>query len=451
MEKQMRLDKYLGEMQIGTRSQIKEAIKNNRVTVNGIVERESGRKVFPSSDIICYDGKEVNYVAVEYYMLHKPAGVITATEDKREKTVLDLMESKRKDLFPVGRLDKDTEGLLLITNDGDLAHRLLSPKRHVAKVYEARVAGKIGEEVVQKFAAGLILGDGTALKPAELDIVSYCDETEESLVRITIVEGKFHQIKRMFLAVGSEVRYLKRLSMGSLKLDENLALGEYRALTGEEISRLQGQALLFDLDGTLIDSMWIWPAIDEEYLGHYGYTVPEDLQTTIEGMSFTETAYYFKERFQIPDSIEQMKQEWNAMAFEFYAHRAALKPGALDLLITAKKNHFKLGIATSNSRELAEAALKNLGIYDYFDVILTSCDVCAGKPAPDVYLEAAKRVCVVPENCYVFEDVPLGIQAGINAGMTTVAVYDSWTDSVWEEKKAMADFAIRDFMEWSIR
>lgn len=209
----------------------------------------------------------------------------------------------------------------------------------------------------------------------------------------------------------------------------------------------QYRALLFDLDGTLIDSMWIWPAIDRDYLGRFGYQVPEDLQPAIEGMGFTETARYFQQRFHIMDPLEDMMAEWNRMAFDFYSGQVKLKPGARELLCVAKEEGCKLGIATSNSRELAEAALAHLGILDCFDVVLTSCDVHAGKPAPDVYLEAARRVEVSPENCVVFEDVPMGILAGKNAGMMTVAVYDESTASVWEEKQRLADRAIFDFRE----
>ena len=169
-------------------------------------------------------------------MLHKPAGVISATTDAKDKTVIDLIESKkRKDLFPVGRLDKDTEGLLLITNDGELAHRLLSPKKHVDKVYFAKVKGVVTEEDQRIFAEGVSLGKGEMAKPSRLEIL-VSDEISE--IRLTIQEGKFHQVKRMFLSVGKEVIYLKRLSMGTLQLDENLALGEYRPLTEEELKQL---------------------------------------------------------------------------------------------------------------------------------------------------------------------------------------------------------------------
>ena len=169
-------------------------------------------------------------------MLHKPAVVISATKDDRDKTVLDLItDKKRNDLFPVGRLDKDTEGLLLITNDGELAHRLLSPKKHVDKVYYAKVQGKVDESDVKAFADGVDIGDDTLAKSADLRILK---SEEESEIELTITEGRFHQVKRMFHAVGKEVIYLKRLSMGSLALDKTLTKGEYRSLTEEEIKKL---------------------------------------------------------------------------------------------------------------------------------------------------------------------------------------------------------------------
>lgn len=230
--KAMRLDKYLAEMGKGTRSQLKQDLKRGLVTVNGQVEKSADRKVDPAVDRVTYAGEDVSYVAYEYYMLHKPAGCVSATEDRREQTVLDLItERSRDDLFPVGRLDKDTEGLLLITNDGDLAHRLLHPKKHVDKTYLARIRGKATQEMVDAFAQGLDIGDDKPTLPALLEIVSVGEESE---VKITIREGRFHQVKRMAEAVGSQVLYLKRLTMGPLQLDETLALGEYRPLTEEE-------------------------------------------------------------------------------------------------------------------------------------------------------------------------------------------------------------------------
>ena len=230
--KPMRLDKYLAEMGRGTRSQIKQDLKRGLVTVNGQVEKSADRKVDPVMDQVTYAGEAVSYVAYEYYMLHKPAGCISATEDRREQTVLDLItDCSRDDLFPVGRLDKDTEGLLLITNDGDLAHRLLHPKKHVDKTYLTRLRGEATEEMVRMFADGLDIGDDKPTLPAVMEILSVGEISE---VKITIREGRFHQIKRMVEAVGSEVLYLKRLTMGSLVLDETLEPGQYRPLTQAE-------------------------------------------------------------------------------------------------------------------------------------------------------------------------------------------------------------------------
>lgn len=233
---QLRLDKYLADMGIGTRSQIKEAAKKGRIQVNGQTEKKTDRKITPGDDQVIMDGQVIGYVHTEYYMLNKPQGVVSATEDRKYQTVVDLIaDRQRKDLFPVGRLDIDTEGLLLITNDGELAHRLLSPKKHVDKVYYAKVQGKVDESDVKAFADGVDIGDDTPAKSADLRILK---SGEESEIELTITEGRFHQVKRMFHAVGKEVIYLKRLSMGSLVLDKTLTKGEYRSLTEEEIKKL---------------------------------------------------------------------------------------------------------------------------------------------------------------------------------------------------------------------
>ena len=232
----IRLDKYLADMGMGTRSELKKMIRSGRVQIDGIPAKKPEEKVDIESQSVTLDGKPVVYQTMEYYMLHKPAGVVSATKDKKEKTVLDLIDGqKRKDLFPVGRLDKDTEGLLLITNDGDLAHRLLAPGKHVDKVYFARIDGKVTEDDAKCFAEGVDIGDEDLTLPAKLEILVSADESE---ILLTIQEGRFHQVKRMFEAVGKKVTYLKRISMGSLVLDENLKKGEYRPLTKEELEKL---------------------------------------------------------------------------------------------------------------------------------------------------------------------------------------------------------------------
>lgn len=235
----MRLDKYLAEMGVGTRQEVKKQIRQGKAAVNGTVVKAADAKIDETSDEVTICGRNISYVSYEYYMLNKPAGVVSATEDRRDTTVIDLIkEKKRKDLFPVGRLDKDTEGLLLITNDGDLAHRLLTPKKHVDKVYYAKIDGMVTEEDVKRFAEGINIGaeEEEMTRPAKLDIMKSAEESE---IRLTIHEGKFHQVKRMFLAVGKEVTYLKRERMGTLCLDENLKPGEYRLLTEEEIENVR--------------------------------------------------------------------------------------------------------------------------------------------------------------------------------------------------------------------
>lgn len=235
----MRLDKYLAEMGVGTRQEVKKQIRQGKVTVNGTVVKAADTKIDETCDEVTIGDRNISYVSYEYYMLNKPGGVVSATEDRRDTTVIDLIkDKKRKDLFPVGRLDKDTEGLLLITNDGDLAHRLLAPKKHVDKVYYAKIDGMVTEEDVKRFAKGIDIGaeEEEMTRPAKLDIMKSAEESE---IRLTIHEGKFHQVKRMFLAVGKEVTYLKRERMGTLCLDENLKPGEYRLLTEEEIENVR--------------------------------------------------------------------------------------------------------------------------------------------------------------------------------------------------------------------
>ena len=237
----MRLDKYLADMNAGTRSEIKKIIHGGGVTVDGSLIKDPGFHVTDRS-AVTYKGKSIGYENLVYYMLHKPAGIISASEDKKQKTVIDLLGKEcRRDLFPAGRLDKDTEGLLLITNDGDLAHQLLSPRHHVDKEYFARIKGRITEEDIKAFAEGLQINEDLICMPAGLELLDVHEEAGiiESQVLVTIQEGKFHQIKKMFLALGKEVTYLKRLSMGSLRLDPDLAPGDYRRLKDKEIEGLR--------------------------------------------------------------------------------------------------------------------------------------------------------------------------------------------------------------------
>ena len=232
----IRLDKFLADMGIGTRTEVKKMIRQGKVKIGDTVVKSPEQKIDTATQKVFCEGQEVGYEEYEYYMLNKPAGYVSATTDAKDKTVLDLItDKKRKDLFPVGRLDKDTEGLLLITNDGDLAHRLLAPKKHVDKLYYAKVEGLVTEDDVKTFAEGVNIGDDEMTRPAVLEILKSDDISE---IHLTIQEGKFHQVKRMFEAVGKKVIYLKRVSMGTLRLDENLKLGEYRALTEEELEHL---------------------------------------------------------------------------------------------------------------------------------------------------------------------------------------------------------------------
>ena len=236
MGKKIRLDKFLADMGIGTRSEVKFLVKKGQISVNHEVARQPELKISPETDNVCYNGERISYAEFEYYMLNKPAGCVSATEDKLHKTVLDMIQSARKDLFPVGRLDLDTEGLLLITDDGELAHCLLSPRNHVPKTYYAKIDGYVTADDCEKFKEGLDIGEKQNTLPAKLQIQKAGDVSE---ITVTITEGKYHQVKRMFEAVGKQVLYLKRLSMGNLCLDETLAAGEYRKLTPEEIAELK--------------------------------------------------------------------------------------------------------------------------------------------------------------------------------------------------------------------
>lgn len=248
----MRLDKYLSDYTELTRSQAKKAIRQGRVTVNGTVP-EKGEERVELSDSVLFDGKQIRAEKYQYIMLNKPAGLVSATTDDINKTVVEYIKEKApvgrvatdfeeislaKDLFPVGRLDKDTEGLLILTNDGDMAHRLLSPKRHVDKTYFVRLDTRIDETDHIRMQEGLDIGEKKDTRPAELEILS------EREVYLTITEGKFHQVKRMFAKLGKKVLYLKRVRMGELELDETLMVGDWRFLTEEEIRVLRQTTLL---------------------------------------------------------------------------------------------------------------------------------------------------------------------------------------------------------------
>ncbi|KYH33443.1 pseudouridine synthase [Neomoorella mulderi] len=238
-KERQRLDKLLAHMGLGTRKEIKKLIKEKRVQVNGRPAGDPGLHVLPGRDYIEVNGEPLEYRQYVYLMLNKPQGVLSATEDRFAKVVVDLLPPQYRAFhpFPVGRLDKDAGGLLLLTNDGKLAHQLLSPKKHVPKTYYAVVCGMVTEIDVEAFRQGVILDDGYRTMPAELKILRQGLESE---VELTIYEGKYHQVKRMFAAVGKKVTYLKRIAMGPLVLDEQLKPGEYRELTAEEIGKLQG-------------------------------------------------------------------------------------------------------------------------------------------------------------------------------------------------------------------
>ena len=230
----LRLDKYLADQGLASRKELREIIRSGRVAVDGLVCREADRKVDPEKQTVLYDGEPIRYQRFRYFMMDKPIGVVTATEDREQKTVLDLLpESVRAlGLFPVGRLDKDTSGLLLLTNDGDFAHRLISPKFCVEKRYYAIVDGEVDAEDVAAFAQGLTLRDGTCCRPARLEPVG------PGACYVTVTEGKYHQVKRMLASRGKPVRELRRLSMGELVMDDSLGAGGLRELTEQDLCKL---------------------------------------------------------------------------------------------------------------------------------------------------------------------------------------------------------------------
>ena len=239
----MRLDKLLAHLNCGSRKEVQAMIRAGRVCVDGAAETDPAAKVDPDAALIALDGQVQRYRAQRYYMLNKPAGVITASRDERHDTVLDLFpEEERRGLFAVGRLDKDTEGLLIVTDDGALSHALMSPARHVAKVYEAVIEGELARDAAERFRQGLTLRDGTVCLPARLDILPGDGETR---VRVTLREGKYHQVKRMVAAVGATVVRLRRVKLGGLVLDPALPAGAFRELTEQELEQLQqpGEAL----------------------------------------------------------------------------------------------------------------------------------------------------------------------------------------------------------------
>ncbi len=231
---QMRLDRLLSEMGVASRSELRYIIRSGRVSVDGVVVTAPEKRVDAGTSAISLDGEILRWQRFRYFMMDKPEGVLSVTEDRRQETVLDLLppELKRLELFPVGRLDKDTSGLLLLTNDGDFAHRVISPKSEVEKRYRAEVEGVPDEADVRAFSEGIVLADGTRCLPARLEI------TGESLCFVTVMEGKYHQVKRMLAARGKPVLHLRRLSVGALTLDESLGAGGIRELTPEDLCKV---------------------------------------------------------------------------------------------------------------------------------------------------------------------------------------------------------------------
>lgn len=237
----MRIDKLLANSGFGSRKEVKKLLKTGVVHINDMVVKDPQTQLDPETDQVTVHGEIVEYKEFIYLMMNKPDGVISATEDQHDETVIDLLEMEDQifEPFPVGRLDKDTVGLLLLTNDGQLAHQLLSPKKHVPKTYYAKIDGLVTEDDIEAFKHGVTLDDGYTTKPAELVILTANEADKQSEIELTITEGKFHQVKRMFEAVGKRVTFLMRIKMGPLSLDESLSPGEYRELDDDEIAALK--------------------------------------------------------------------------------------------------------------------------------------------------------------------------------------------------------------------
>lgn len=452
----MRADKLLAAAGVGTRTEVKKIIRAGRFKRDDIPIQNPQEKLDPETMQLTLDGAPFDFAAKEYWILNKPAGVLSATEDRRHETVISYMGLQRKGLVPCGRLDIDTEGLLLVTDDGALVHRLLAPSQQVSKQYEVHYTGHLPPDAAARIAAGITLEDGTCLLPGQLDVA-------ENPALLTIFEGKFHEVKRMFAALGCPVEKLRRLSMGPLRLsDLGLKTGEFRKLSPAEerclldFAAKRGMArfafedydaVIFDLDGTLVDSMGHWKEIDRIYLARFGIKAPENLSQLLGGMGIGEVAEYFQKHFHIPDNKDKMLRDWEELSIDRYAKDTPMKPGALPFLQELKRQKLKLAIATSNARPMVDAVLRAHGIADYFDAIITGTDVEKGKPDPEVYLKAAERLGTVPSRCAVFEDLPEGIQAGLSAGMRVYAVEDSFSASCREEKLQLAFAMIRDYRE----
>ncbi|MCM1111826.1 MAG: pseudouridine synthase [Muribaculum sp.] len=453
----MRLDKYLCQLNMGSRTEVKQYIRKGYVTVNGVPASLPEQKIDEAADEIVCKGISLSYRPHVYYMLNKPKGVVSATRDAADETVLDLLRpclaerDQKREIVPAGRLDKDTEGLMLLTDDGALVHELLSPGKHVDKTYLVETKTPLSAADLSALETGVDIGGKKTTLPAKAEPLG------ANRILLTIHEGKFHQVKRMVEAVGNEVTALKRLRLGTLCLDEDLKPGACRELTETEISALKSgkrpipweemEAVIFDLDGTLVDSMWIWRQIDIEYLAEFGIELPEKLQNEIEGKSFHETAVYFKERFAIPHSLEQIKDRWNAMAWDKYQYEVPLKKGVRAFLDRCRERGIRLGIATSNSRELLGNIVKVHGLQEYFGCMMTGSEIRRGKPAPDIYLAAAEGLKADPARCLVFEDIIPGILAGRSAGMKVCAVEDAYSADIRMRKRELADYYIEDYTE----
>ena len=315
------------------------------------------------------------------------------------------------------------------------------------KTYEVTLKKPLHADEILTLECGVDIGDEKPTMPARVNVL------QDGRIHLAIMEGRYHQVKRMLAAVGNRVMHLKRLRMGTLYLDEDMQPGQYRRLSEQEVLSLRDkvpslesiEAVIFDVDGTVVDSMWMWKRIDREYLTRFSIPLPDTLQAEIEGGSFYETAVYFRERFGIADPVEKIMADWNEMAWEKYEKEVPLKVGVRDFMQLCKNRGIKMGIATSNSRELMETIERVHGLTEYISCIRTGSEVQKGKPAPDIYLAVAASLQVNPAKCLVFEDLTAGIMAGKSAGMKVCAVQDAYSLDSDREKRKLADYYIEEF------
>ncbi len=433
----MRLDKYLADCNVASRREAKKIIRTGVVTVNGEIVENTGENVDEKTAVVCVNGEKLFYKRFVYIMLNKPAGCVSAREDKRYPTVLDYIDDYYKpfDIFPVGRLDVDTEGLLLITNDGKFAHSMLSPHKNVYKRYFAVTDRPMEEADIEKFAAGMEFKEFTA-KSARLELTENPRE-----VYIEIAEGKYHQVKRMVDRVGKAVNYLKRVAIGPLKLDETLAPGESRELTDEELALLKAikekkmdkeiKACVFDLDGTLTNTINAIAHFGNEALVKNGFNalpVNDYKKYVGDGRKVLIERILRANNADIETNYDAVCADYDAGYEADPLYDTDAYEGIRTLLTKLKKRKIKLAVCTNKPDNVAHDVIRQIFGEGVFDFISGVIDGQPTKPAPDSALRAAAALEVTPEECVFIGDTNVDIKTGKNAGMTTVGVLWGFRD-----------------------